>query len=123
MVKFEFNIHGVCTNPHTIFRTTSKDKRYPYQEAYFSISTCIVGEMWVYGCDFNMPTYGGGYAASKHGNKGKLFYNEKDAIKTAAHEIIDGIKYHGDNSKLAVKMINMAKEIINPIPVELNLFD
>lgn len=126
MQSFEFNDIGVCLNPNKIFKTTSKDKRYPYTDAYFTIETAMVNGKWVFGRDYNLSTYGSAYAAAKYLNN--TYPTEKSAIRAACMEIKEGIARHvlwAHSNKMTsqeTKLVKLVDEVLNPVPIQLSLF-
>ena len=120
MRMFDFNRHGVCTNPNIIV--------FEKRHCRYQIETASVGNNWIVGYTFSKSA--NGLASPCTANHGRKFISEKEAIRYAAKEALDFFKkahYTGDNStrlaSVPKDVFSELQSIIKPMPRQLLLFN
>lgn len=119
MKKFEFNVHGVCTNPNVI--------EYEKGVCRFRIETAYTHDVWI--CGFSFTKEANGVSDACIGRKGRCFPKEKDAVLYVANEALEFFneKHYGSSNndyfiKVSKEIFEKLDDIINPKPRELDLF-
>ena len=119
MKKFEFNVHGVCTNPNGI--------EYDTGFCIFRIESAYTPEGWI--CGFIFTKEANGFSDACIGRKGRYFQKEKDAVLYVANEALEFFneKHYGSSNhdyfiKVPKEIFEKLDDIINPKPRELDLF-
>lgn len=119
MKNFEFNGHGVCTNPNVI----------EYEKGFcrFRIETAYTSEGWICGLRTTKEANGVSYACI--GRKGRYFDTEKEAVLYVSNEALKFFNEKHRSSSNYDSFIKVPKEIfeklddiINSKPRELDLF-
>ena len=119
MKKFEFNSHGLCTNPNVI--------EFEKGVCRFRIETAYTHEGWI--CGYSTTKAANGVSDACIGRKGRYFQKEKDAVLYAANEALEFFnEKHRSGSdydsfiKVPKEIFEKLDDIINPKPRELDLF-
>lgn len=121
MKNFEFNVHGICTNPNVI----------EYEKGFcrFRIETAYTHDGWT--CGLRTTKEANGVSDACIGRKGRYFPKEKDAVLYAANEALEFFnEKHRCSSngnfdgfiKVQKEIFQKLDDIINPKPRELDLF-
>lgn len=119
MKNFEFNIHGVCTNPNFI--------EYEKGVCRFRIETAYTTDGWI--CGFSFTKEANGVSDGCIGRKGRYFTKEEDAVLYVTNEALEFFNenhYGSSNNdsfiKVPKEIFQKLDDIINPKPRELDLF-
>lgn len=120
MKNFEFNVHGICTNPNVI--------EYEKGVCRFRIKTAYTHYVWICGFSFTKEA-NGVYDACCIGRKGRYFQKEKEAVLYVANEALEffnkkhyGSSNHDSFIKVPKEIFEKLDDIIHPKPRELDLF-
>lgn len=117
MEELIYNDCHICLNPHEIKRSTAKAK--------FTIATACYQGKWYQAADCSISDYGCGRGVGDGHWNDPSFETEDAAIKFCANYIRNqflGADPNIKGTKHDPKIIAMLDEIINPAPVQLELF-
>ncbi len=119
---FDFNEHGVCTNPNALSFASGRFK--------VMIETAIVKGKWSYGFKFDTPTSGWCCGISLKWKDDDLSETESQAMSKAAQRAIeffdDDVEWHrkaGQKRSVPQFIYDELKKLLHPQPVQLSLFD
>ncbi len=122
---FDFNEHGVCTNPNVFSFVSGRYK--------VMIETAMIDDKWDYGFWLDTPNSGWVNGISKNVPDPDLFKTENEAIARAAARAIEWFEHEVDWHNKAHRPIKVPQFIFDelkkllkpqrPKPVQLSLFD